>query len=793
MGISFRQFLVLFAIFLSLGLFVACGGSDDSVVTYPKTSEMAGDWQVHNLFINNSTGRNYWMIANATVTSSGAMTLTYINTLTGPTGMPQGMTFGVMADGTVHRTDISNDTFHGYMNINDGSDLIVATAGDGPQNGSEVQLMFWQRMDSATHQPTDLDGEWKAAVLTVNNSPEAHWIMQEIEVSSSGNFVAVNSTFDGFSTAGPAGILNIETDGGVTTDANPSFDGFLSARNDLFVAIQNSGNPDDGADIVVGMRGDYGTVYNAADMAGRWRIHEVTAGMDDNISWTHGYLDIGLDGRVTGRQTDSWTQVERDMIDPSDIPAGLDIQMVGLINAPRAGYVTVGGRIVNTSNHEVEVESNGPIGSDTYRMFLSGNKKMAVLVANAPDGKYQMSILQKDSCDSSVCFPGLSARTSDLLGQWRANWMLITNNPVANISLWGIFNANMTTDGVVSVGFSNMLNPWTGMINTMEDLLPPGEGPQGAVLRVDQDGRVWSAKSYYEDLVGFINSTGDTIVGVAGKQVAGMGTTESQMITIQKIQAGVTYDFSTDMPLDSVWKMLNYTATGWDIINAVVTNTTVSDNGDCLTTISNTAGGPPVGTVAGVSLELEGGFAFDNSVACSAPLDLPDIHGFMSSDKNTIFGVGNFNSGKTPQSWSLVRVLNSPGSYTQSDLAGDWWVSNIRTGIANDFGYGYGKISISGSGLITGSIYNPLTHMFDVVGDEDKDGTQDISMKLTMSDTSTGDVSMSGAVLPGSYSPVPDMRVFISADKSMLFILEGTPGKDFTGGSKVLRILQKYD
>jgi len=813
-----RIFVFFFALLLTIGLLIACGGGGgDGIVIvdpYTRTADTAGDWQVRFLHLPGSetSGEGAsWMVFNATMDSTGLMG--NISTVTNSGASPALFEpgdfgqFKVTGDGTVHLYNSGGREpyFSGFMNA--GSSLIIAAAGPGSaEPGSGVELVIGQRVVSGTtYLPADREGHWKGFMYRVRQDGTASWGSFEAVVNSTGGLDLVNSV----SEKGPdpdvpaAGNILLAADGRVTLDFATAFDGFMSADKKLVVGVStpNSGIDQGDAELVLLVKSSDGTIYDATDLAGSYGMVGVRAehgAAYNSAGWSMGNMSIDLPGKVSGSNIENSDLTSHDMLSlgNSTDDALYDLNMYAdLTRSLNGGYVEIEGFVVNSSNNDILAFVDGP--GDAYMMGMGSDKDLAVMVMNSvEDGthSYELNIFHRaSSCLSSECTSDIRARTPELAGQWRASMMMVSNTPPpSDYSLWMMFNGVMGADGVVSVGFSNILDPGSGNIRAMEDILPPGEGPDGEVLRVDANGYVWPAKSYMGDLRGFMNSSGDYIIGTSANfNPDSVAYQDVNFLAIQNRAGEGLYDMTTDVAVDGEWRIVWFEAGSdagdWSILNAIVSNVVDAGSG-CMELgyelqSGFTVDGSKLGVKAGITLGANGDLGLSNAVSCSDPINPPMVRAYMSFGRDTAFGIANGGStGNTPEFWSFVKVLNSTDAYSQSDLSGNWIMSTIRGGDPGNISASQGRVTMTAgvsSSVITGSTYNNALRRELLINDGDGDGVADVVLTLEI-DTTDGTLTMKGDGVAN-----PEMTGFMAASKTLIYILEND------GSSVAMYVLQK--
>lgn len=343
----------LFLLLLSLNSCVIDKDDDDTddpnVPAPTGKVDLLGTWQRHSLVTSALNG--YWIYGTMinTEKSSNLSVVLYNGSTWDTTSAMADLL--IADDGTI--TKASDPVANAYMHAD--KRLMVGTT----RRGSQYTMTFDSKVVSGTtYSSADLQGRWHSHCL-IAGGEWTGWIRAVTEMDNSGKTIfmdLVNSDGDVSNNTGAQTLIT--SDGFLSMTGVPTYHGFLSADKKLMmVNMTDSGG---GGSLMVALKENTGTLYNKADLTGKWAVHVLVAGTANRTE--HGMLIIN------DQAIGVLSMMIRDDGSPFNDP--------GMIN--------------------LEINGEGVVTFDSdFEGFLNTDKNMIIGTMRDGDGAYNLMILQK--------------------------------------------------------------------------------------------------------------------------------------------------------------------------------------------------------------------------------------------------------------------------------------------------------------------------------------------------------------------------------------------------------------
>jgi hypothetical protein len=285
---SFLNLMILVAVFVCISLTCVSITSADF-----ETSDLGGVWNFHAI---TSGLTEVWVRMDATFTSNGDMALN--GTASDGSQDTSAATFEVTNLGIVRPVNVGETSFEGIMHL--GKNMIVYTDifDNYSSEGGTNQIGIGLRT-GGTFSQSDLLGTWR--IHTLSTGLSEIWQRVTATVDAEGNLTGSVVDSEGFESQGESTII-LEEDGSIQVVEDSTVAGRMNLEKNLFVITNDL---DEGSINALSIGVKAGGTYTQSDLQGTWKIHRLTAGLDDDNAWQRVTVRIDANGDFTFDSFDS--------------------------------------------------------------------------------------------------------------------------------------------------------------------------------------------------------------------------------------------------------------------------------------------------------------------------------------------------------------------------------------------------------------------------------------------------------------------------------------------------------
>lgn len=256
-------------------------------------ADLTGTWYYFK-FENAGDNAGLWERVTLSVDTNGTGTVTSALDSRGKGADWVGMkiSFSLSASGVVTMPQRSS-SWSGCMSS--GKDIVVATmTPDANATPPTAGLAVMVKAGSGFKQ-SDLTGNWKGHQL-VASSTSREWQRGDIAIDSGGAWTVTNvQRSSGSGTSGKVVVMTMNSNGVITAPTN-SFYGAMTSDKNLVVCTYLNG---DGTTAFLLLVRTGGTGFSIADLAGSWRINNLTISAQSNY-WNRSLGVIDSNGNMKG-------------------------------------------------------------------------------------------------------------------------------------------------------------------------------------------------------------------------------------------------------------------------------------------------------------------------------------------------------------------------------------------------------------------------------------------------------------------------------------------------------------
>jgi hypothetical protein len=263
--------------------------------------------------------------------------------------------------------DTGDNTFQCVLS-RDGS-VFAATFTDN--TGGPAVMIAQKRGGTYLAGGADLTGTWRFQRVTAGgDNTTSGWAYGAMQFTG-GNASIVSTTTNAGLGGGGNFVFSMDADGLLTQAADPSYHGAMSMDKGVIVATDSGGG---GPELWVLVKQAVGT-YSAADMAGDWVMHAVTAGNPGSRGWTYGHSAVDASGN------DSFSAMSNDAGPVSPTQMAFVIDAVGVMTMNGAGGAMMGGGMTGAG-----------VDPSTFRGLMNGARNLMVSTYSDGGGGYPFSV-----------------------------------------------------------------------------------------------------------------------------------------------------------------------------------------------------------------------------------------------------------------------------------------------------------------------------------------------------------------------------------------------------------------